>query len=63
MKITPYRRPRLLTLVDWAVHGLALLFRLCIWCGLIAIVLLTLLFFAKILWLFLPLFRNAIGEI
>jgi hypothetical protein len=61
MKITPRRRPGIFTLIGWTVNGIASLFRLCIYCGLIAVVLLTLRFFAKVLLLFWPLIRHAIG--
>ncbi|MFC1635086.1 hypothetical protein ACFL5Z_09610 [Planctomycetota bacterium] len=61
MKITPRRRPGVLTLVGWTVNGIAFLFRLFIYCGLIVVILLTVRFLAKLIMLFWPLIRHAIG--
>jgi hypothetical protein len=61
MKLTPRRRPGLLTLIGWTVNGIALLFRLCIYCGLVTVAFLALRFFAKVLLLFWPLIRHAFG--
>jgi hypothetical protein len=61
MKITPRRRPGILTLVGWTVNGITSLFKLCICCGLIVIVILVVRFLAKLIMLFWPLIWHAIG--
>jgi hypothetical protein len=61
MKITPRRRPGILTLIGWTVNGIALLIRLCIYCGLIIIALYAIRFAAKAIEVFWPLIRHAIG--
>lgn len=61
MKIMPRKRPRLLTLIIWTTNGMASLLRLLVYCILITIVLLVVSLFAKVLYIFWPLIRHAIG--
>ena len=62
MKITPRRRPGILTLIGWTVNGIASLVRLCVYCVLIAVAFIAIRFVAKVVLLFWPLIRHAIGE-
>jgi hypothetical protein len=61
MKITPRRKPGILTLIGWTINAITSLFKLVICCGLIVILILVVRFLVKLVLLFWPLIRHAIG--